>query len=104
RLPPGAQLIQARPEAGRAADAQYRISVESGSADAAESNNAAGQQTVVVELPEKQKGPVVVDLATEQSGAVENPNQEINLAGFEVIGAVRQFGDVSLSVSDNWQA
>ena len=104
RLPTGAQLIQARPDAARAADAQYRISVESDSADTAKANDGAAQQVVVVELPEKQKGPVVVDLATEQSGGVEKPDQEINLAGFEVVGAVRQFGDVSLTVSDDWQA
>lgn len=104
RLPPGAQLIQARPDTARAPDAQYRISVEPDSTDTTKSSDGGGQQVVVVELAEKQKGPVVVDLATEQSGGVDKPDQEINLAGFEVVGAVRQFGDVSLSVSDDWQA
>jgi hypothetical protein len=104
RLPPGAQLIQARPDSARAPEAQYRISVEPDATDKTKSSDAGSQQVVVVELAEKQKGPVVVDLATEQSGGVDKPDQEINLGGFEVVGAVRQFGDVSLSVSDDWQA
>jgi hypothetical protein len=104
RLPPGAQLIQARPDAARAPDAQYHISMEPDTTDTDKAKAGQTQQIVVVELPEKQKGPVVVDLATEQSGGFEKPDQEINLAGFEVVGAVRQFGDVSLSVGDDWQA
>ena len=108
RLPAGAQLIQARPDATARQDAKYRIRVEP---DTAPSNKAkvakdadVRRQIVVVELPEKQQGPVVVDLATEQSGGVENRDREVALGGFEVLGAVRQFGDVSLTVADDWQA
>lgn len=104
RLPLGAQLIQARPDASARQDAKYRIRVEP---DVPKTPNAADagprRQVVVVELPEKQQGPVVVDLATEQTGGVENRGQELNLSGFEVLGAVRQFGDVALTVADDWQ-
>ncbi len=104
RLPLGAQLIQARPDTSQAQDAKYRIRVEPDSSQPPTGKTTARRQVVVVELPEKQQGPVVVDLATEQSVGVENRDQEINLAGFEVLGAIRQFGDVALAVADDWQA
>ncbi|HEX3600724.1 MAG TPA: hypothetical protein VHU84_11315 [Lacipirellulaceae bacterium] len=104
RLPLGAQLIQARTDISHAQDVKYRIRVEPESPDSTKGKSDDHRQIVVVELPEKQQGPVVVDLATEQSIPVENRDQEINVAGFEVVGAVRQFGDVALTVVDDWQA
>jgi hypothetical protein len=104
RLPAGAQLIQARPASLRPQDAPYRIRVEPDSAPLPPGKADVPRQVVVVELPEKQKGPVVVDLATEQSGSVDGHEQQVSLAGFEVLGAVRQFGDVALNVADDWQA
>ncbi len=103
RLPAGAQLIQARPEASGRQDAKYRIRVEPDSAPS-KNDKEVPRQIAVMELPEKQQGPVIVDLATEQSGSVEDHGQEVSLAGFEVLGAVRQFGDVALNVADDWQA
>jgi hypothetical protein len=104
RLPVGAQLLQARPDISRGQDSHYKIRVESEVPSTGGSAPENGRQVAVIELPEKQQGPVVVDLATQQSGGVEKPNQEIDLAGFEVLGAVRQYGDISLNVADDWQA
>ena len=73
--------------------------------DSTQPENGPPRQVAVVELPEKQQGPIVIDLATEQAaGGANDRGQEINLGGFEVVGAVRQFGDVALNVSDDWQA
>jgi hypothetical protein len=99
RLPRGAKLI--RDPATGSQDQKYRISEEIQSAANVKSagNEAA---IVLVQLKEKQQGPVVVDLSTEQPG--HDPTQTIELGGFEVLGAVRQFGDIALTVANDWQA
>ena len=102
RLPAGATLLQARPDTSARQDAKYRVRVEPEST--APGGKDSGRQVVVVEFPEKQQGPVVVNLSTEQSSGGVDRGQEVNLAGFEVLGAVRQFGDVALDVADDWQA
>ncbi|HEX5472400.1 MAG TPA: hypothetical protein VFW73_10960, partial [Lacipirellulaceae bacterium] len=33
-----------------------------------------------------------------------NANQRLELGGFEVLGAVRQFGDIAINVANDWQA
>ncbi len=71
---------------------------------AAGEKNTDNRQIVVVDLAEKQQGPVIVDLAIEHLGNAANRGQNIDVGGFEVLGAVRQFGDVALSVADDWQA
>lgn len=101
RLPVGAQLVQA---ASDATGSQYRIRVESDTSQNSSGKQETTGQVVVVELPEKQQGPIVVNLTTQQSGGLEARNQDISLGGFEVIGAVRQYGDIALTVSDDWQA
>lgn len=103
RLPAGAQLVQANPEIERRKDAPYRLRIEPETSPPGPGQQPRGQ-TVLVELSEKQQGPVVVDLATQQSGGAGNENQDLKIDGFEVIGAVRQFGDVALTVTDDWQA
>jgi hypothetical protein len=103
RLPAGAQLVPSRPDVSGRQDSKYRIRVEPDPAPPADDREAR-RQIAVIELPEKQQGPVVVDLSTEQTGGVEDRGQEINLAGFDVLGAVRQFGDIALNVADDWQA
>lgn len=102
RLPAGAQLVPSRSDASGRQDAGFRIRVEPDLKPAQEGE--ARRQIAVVELPEKQQGPIVVDLSTEQSNSVEDRGQEVNLAGFDVLGAVRQFGDIALKVADDWQA
>ena len=98
RLPPGAQLIQDRPGELGAASPGYRVSV-------ADETPAAGDRPRIatVELGEKQFGPVEVDLSTEQPLGLPSTDRAVELAGFEVFGAVRQFGDVAVRVADDWQ-
>ncbi len=102
RLPAGAKLIQDRYATAVGAALPYRITLEDGAA----SGDAAtdGAQVVLVELPAKQLGPVEVDLSTEQPLGLVEAGQAVELAGFEVVGAVRQFGDVGLRVADDWQS
>jgi hypothetical protein len=118
RLPRGARLRHDLSEAA-AKNPAYRIRLVDGSAVAAEgeqtSAGADDHPVVVVELVEKRQGPVVVELATEQpisahpdAGQSSNPSKmsgtAIELSGFDVLGAVRQFGDVALEVAHDWQA
>ncbi len=100
RLPRGAKLIP-NPAAAGSPDPKYRISEEPPAPGATQSADSAGQ-IVLVELKEKQQGSVVVDLSTEQPG--HDASQGIELGGFEVLGAVRQFGDIALNVANDWQA
>jgi hypothetical protein len=100
RLPRGAKLIPSSTIAG-SQDPKYRISEEPQNPKTAKTADNPGQ-IVLVELKEKQQGPVVIDLSTEQPG--RDVSQAIELAGFEVLGAVRQFGDIGLNVAKDWQA
>ena len=101
RLPRGAQLIQRQPADSAAQIDSYRISLED-PASPAGSSGAAAQPIVLVELAEPQRGPVTVDLTTEQPLGL-NDDLSTELDGFEVVGAVRQFGDVALMVASDWQ-
>ncbi len=103
RLPVGSQLVQAKPDTSQSPHVQYRIRLENKPSAPAE-KNADSRPIVVVELAEKQQGPVIVDLAIEHLGNPENRRQDIDVGGFEVLGAVRQFGDVALNIADDWQA
>jgi hypothetical protein len=98
RLPPGAQLIQDRSDDVGATPPGYRVSV-------AEEASAAGDaaRIATVEVGERQFGPVEVDLSTEQPVGLPSTDRAVELAGFEVVGAVRQFGDVAVRVADDWQ-
>jgi hypothetical protein len=100
RLPKGAKLIPDPATAG-SQDPKYRITEETQPAGSKNPSDNAGQ-IILIELKEKQHGPVVVDLSTEL--AKHETGQAFELAGFEVIGAVRQFGDVALNVASDWQA
>jgi hypothetical protein len=107
RLPAGAQLIRRQPADAEAQDPAYRITLEEPPArgrGAAPVLVASDRQVVLVELREKQQGPVSVELSTEQSIGPENGRSSVELAGFEVVGAVRQFGDVAVNVAEDWQA
>jgi hypothetical protein len=100
RLPPGAQLLPAA--AGATSQSpKYRVSLERAPNGAVAANAA---QVAIVEFPQKQLAPVTVDLATEQPIGLKGEGSAVELAGFEVLGAVRQFGDVALQVADDWQA
>jgi hypothetical protein len=107
RLPAGAKLIQDGPAATgdvEAARPDYQITVEPDrSPGNSRRDSAISRQVVLVELPQRQQGPIAVELATEQPLSLGGADREIELAGFEVLGAVRQFGDVGLQVADDWQ-
>jgi hypothetical protein len=101
-LPRGAQLVQS-PSTPRADDnPEYQISLEPMTSDAGAANDGHPRQAVLVEFPEQQRGPVTIDLATEQPIGLE-PDSTVELGGMEVVGAVRQFGDVTLEVAPDWQ-
>jgi hypothetical protein len=101
RLPYGAQLIQERPVQSTDENPAYRISLEPQSSERAAAERS--RQIVLVEFPEKQRGPAAVDLTTEQPIGL-GKDSTVELAGMEVLGAVRQFGDVVLQVAPDWQA
>ncbi len=104
RLPPGATLIQSRANAGDK-EPGYRITLEDEAGGGEKRRPAAALgQVALVQLLAKQQGPVVVELATEQPLGLSDSDVAVKLAGFEVLGAVRQFGDVALRVADDWQA
>jgi hypothetical protein len=100
RLPPGAKLIEGRSAGKTAAVPAYHLTLEDHTGDA----SPGGAQVVLVQLPAKQSGPVEVDLSTEQPLGLTEAGHAVELAGFEVLGAVRQFGDVGLRVANDWQS
>ena len=102
RLPRGAKLIPGGTSAA-SQDRIYRISEESQTPGSTTAANNVGQ-IVLVELKEKQQGSVVVDLSTEQASSPASAGQPLELGGFEVLDAVRQFGDIALNVANDWQA
>ena len=103
RLPQGATLIQNRLNVGEK-DPGYRLIVEDeASRRDAPLPSSPGGQVVLVQLPAKQQGPVVVEISTEQPLRLSESDVAVKLASFEVLGAVRQFGDVALRVADDWQ-
>jgi hypothetical protein len=109
-LPAGAQLVRDRTAEREAPRAAYQLTVEGessgGARGAGDAEVARGddRQIVLVEFNEPQQGPVYVDLSTEQPIGPQSGRSSVELAGFDVHGAVRQFGDVAVVVADDWQA
>ncbi|MEX2316874.1 MAG: hypothetical protein WD669_06970 [Pirellulales bacterium] len=103
RLPVGAKLIEEK-RADGPPDAGRRISIEASAPRDGQPPTVADRPMLLVQLFESQAGPVVVDLSTEQPLSVLDADAPVELAGFEVLGAVRQFGDITLRVADDWQA
>jgi hypothetical protein len=58
-----------------------------------------------VELSKETEGPIPLSLSTEQPLGLSSDGDDttIEFAGFEVLGAVRQFGEVAIEVDSNWQ-
>ena len=90
RLPPGHALVsQEVPE--------YTATVLQ-----RESTEHAASQIVEVKLAEKTEGPVLVTLETvlaQPQGDLETPTE---LAGFEVLGTLRQSGEIAITVVGQW--
>jgi len=105
RLPRGAQLVQDVPAAAEAPAPDYRVTIESqSSVTKAARDSTPGGQIALVEFKEKKQGPVTVNLSTEQPVGLNDSESVVEIGGFEVLGAVRQFGDIALEVAEDWQA
>jgi hypothetical protein len=102
RLPLGAQLIQGTLPTEAEENRDYRVSVEESPISGANADSEQAQ-IVLVEFPGMQQGPVTIDLSTEQPIGLDD-GLAAELAGFEVLGAVRQYGDLALQVAGDWQA
>jgi len=104
RLPPGAQLISDPEEDAATQSPKYRVTVEKSAPGGAGVGPADAGSVVLVEFSQKQLAPVTITLSTEQPIGLDGGGSSVELAGFEVLGAVRQFGDVGLNVAKDWQA
>jgi hypothetical protein len=105
RLPQGAQLVRDEPASADAPAPSYRVTPEDDAPTVATpSGGAHTGQVVLVQFPEKQQGPATIELSTEQPIGLEDGGLVVELGAFEVLGAVRQFGDVAVEVAGDWQA
>ena len=103
RLPPGAQLIDERAEdcerRGRRTIACWSMM----SRKLLRAAKAATRKSSPSNLQRSSWGPSRFELSTEQPLGLTDGEPTVELAGFEVLGAVRQFGDVAIAVADDWQ-
>ncbi|MEX0938069.1 MAG: hypothetical protein WDZ59_09430 [Pirellulales bacterium] len=86
RLPPGAELVSD-------GERDYAIAPSSTSEDGG---------IVDVRLDSATAGPVTIRLVTEQPHRSATPEQPLELAGFEVLGAVSQYGHIAVERVGNW--
>jgi hypothetical protein len=93
RLPPGATLLT-----GDQPD--YSIKPVS---DGGKPAGGAKGEIVEVRLRNRTVGPVVVRMAVEQSHQMLEQAAWRELGGFEVLGAVRQWGHIGVQVVGDWQ-
>jgi hypothetical protein len=91
RLPQDAELVPGTPNG-------YSVSVVDGGA-------ASGprQRVVEIRLPKQTSGPVEVHLTTNRAADTTKPGVWQELAGFEVLGAARQWGTIAVSAAGDWQ-
>ncbi len=94
RLPVGAELVGANQPG-----IQLALVTEE---NPPEGTDAQGR-LVDVKLERKTAGPVEVKLVTERPHNLGQADASIQLAGFEVQGAVRQYGNIAVEVIGNWQ-
>jgi hypothetical protein len=88
RLPPGADYI------GPSQPGVSLVAVDA---------SAASGKLYEVTLDKKTTGPVEVHLVTERTHNSTQPDEMLQLAGFEVPGARRQSGNVDVQVEGNWR-
>jgi hypothetical protein len=91
RLPPKAELVGSTPTGVTI------LPVSEPGAD-----GAAGK-IVEIKLDRKTSGPFELRLGTERQYNVTQPDETLELAGFDVVGAVRQWGHIAVEVVGNWQ-
>lgn len=68
-------------------------------------NGKNGDEAPIVEVQLKNKtvGPFSLRLETQQSHNTAQPDELLSLSGFEVLGAVRQWGHLGVQVVGDWQ-
>ena len=99
RLPAGATLIPTThgpSTSGDLADDQPRVT------RILDDDSGSDRPLCLVTLPQRTSAPVTVQIVTEQAVGLDDQPQ-IDLAGFEVIGAIRQYGDVAIRVAEDWR-
>ncbi len=94
RLPPEAELVGA---------AQAGVTIAPIAAEPRKKNEGAAGKVVEVKLDRKTAGPIELRLVTERPYNVAEAGESLELAGFEVLGAVRQWGHIAVEVVGNWQ-
>ncbi|MEX2120389.1 MAG: hypothetical protein WD847_12405 [Pirellulales bacterium] len=93
RLPPGATLVDHD-------QADYTLSAVSEAGGPA----AAGRLFEVRKEGQPNGEAVVVRLVTEQTRGTPGPDHAVDLAGFDIPGAMRQGGHIAVEVDPDWQA
>jgi hypothetical protein len=88
RLPPGADYV------GPAEPGVSLVAVDP---------SAAAGKLYEVKLDQKTSGPKEIRLVTERAHNAAQSGEMLQLAGFEVPGAVQQGGRIVVEVEDNWQ-
>jgi hypothetical protein len=88
RLPPGADYVE--------------TSQAGASLAAVDGSNSKGK-LYEVRLGKKTTGPIEVRLVTQRGYDPGQAGEPLELAGFEVVGAVRQWGTIGAQVEPNWQ-
>jgi len=91
RLPPGAELVPYNTPG-------YSLLPMEGKKEA-----DGRQELVEVRLHKKTAGPVDVRLSARRNFEREQASDAYELAGFEVMGAVRQWGTIAVAADNNWQ-
>ncbi len=88
RLPPGADYVN---------------TTQAGMSLVAIDTAAEQGKLYEVKLEKKTTGPVKIRLVTERTHNSPQNDSLLQLAGFDVVGAVRQWGTVAVQVEGNWQ-
>lgn len=91
RLPPGSQLI---------GNSQPGVSIVALPVDEKEKSTAP---VVEIRLDKKTSGPAEVRLLADRPRTADQVDEILELAGFEILGAVRQWGNLGVQVVGNWQ-
>ncbi len=91
-LPPGARLAETTPPVGCTVEVLD------------EADDSAKQpQVVAVRLEKPTAGPLEVGISTTRPHPVAEPTEALEVAGFQVPGAVRQWGHVAIAAISDWQ-
>ncbi|HEX3725374.1 MAG TPA: hypothetical protein VHV08_03995, partial [Pirellulales bacterium] len=88
RLPPGADYVE---------------TTQAGASLAAIDSSGGKGKLYEVKLSKKTTGPVEIRLVTQRACDPQRSAEPIEMAGFEVLGAVRQWGTIGVQVQGNWQ-